>query len=70
MKSSYVAKAEKDRQRVLTQMDTHEVTVSDLARQAEVDRSGLSRFLNHGGSPTMEWLDRVLLGIRRATRKR
>jgi len=41
------------------------VTVTELAELAEVNRCGLSTFLNKGGNPTCDWLDRIKAALDR-----
>lgn len=58
---------ENERRRIVNSLADCGISTADLARGANVNRTGLSHFLNHGGNPTVNWLNRVLAALDRMT---
>lgn len=58
------------RDKINHQAQRLELDTKELARRAGVDRSGLSKFLNGGGNPSLDWTDSVLGALKRAKRPR
>ncbi len=54
---------------ILAKMKELDISISELARVADVDRSTLSKYLGGTGNPSCDWLDALHDALRRFRRR-